>query len=274
MLKSNEYKAYGSIRKTKFGACGVILALAILGVAFGSNTVSADEVKPTTPVAVEKKTEVEVPVAHDNLDKAVAEAKDAGVKVEVGATQDKGVATTETVAEKKKEIEADYAKQGKNVKTVTKDYSSKVDKTTKEREVIEQENKAKQEAYDKAVEEHKAEVKRIEAENKAILADNAQKEADTKAENERIAKDNAEKEATYNKNVADQKAYNEKVEKENADLKANYDKKQAKYESDLAKYNKEKEELAKKGVKAEKPHITVYGDYDESQRGSVNYYKK
>ena len=79
MLKSNEYKAYGSIRKTKFGACGVILALAILGVAFGSNTVSADEVKPTTPVAVEKKTEVEVPVAHDNLDKAVAEAKDAGV---------------------------------------------------------------------------------------------------------------------------------------------------------------------------------------------------
>ena len=275
MLKQNDFKAFGSIRKTKVaGACGVILALAILGIAFGSNNVSADEVKPTTPVVVEKKTEVEVPVAHDNLDKAVTEAKDAGVKVEVGATQDKGVATTETVAEKKKEIEADYTKQEKNVKTVTKDYSSKVDKTTKEREVIEKENKEKQDKFEKAVKDHEAEVKRIEAENKAILADNAKKEADTKAENERIAKDNAEKEATYNKNVADQKAYNEKVEKENADLKANYEKKQAKYESDLAKYNKEKEELAKKGVKAEKPHITVYGDYDESQRGSVNYYKK
>ena len=274
MSKTQEFKAYGSIRKTKFGACGVILALAMLGVAFGSNTVSADEVKPTTPVAVEKKTEVEVPISHDNLDKAVAEAKEAGVKVEVGAVQDKGVATSDTVAEKQKEIEADYAKQEKNVKAVTDDYSSKVDKTTKEREVIEKENKEKQEAYDKAVTDHKAEVKRIEAENKAILADNAKKEAATKAENERIAKDNATKEATYNKNVADQKAYNEKVEKDNADLKANYEKKQAKYESDLAKYNKEKEELAKKGVKAEKPHITVYGDYDESQRGSVNYYKK
>lgn len=274
MLKSNEYKAYGSIRKTKFGACGVILALAMLGVAFGSNTVSADEVKPTTPVAVEKKTEVEVPVAHDNLDKAVAEAKDAGVKVEVGATQDKGVATSETVAEKKKEIEADYAKQEKEVKTVTDNYSSKVDKTTKEREVIEKENKAKQEAYDKAVMEHKAEVKRIEAENKAILADNATKEAETKAENERIAKDNATKEANYKKAVADQETYNKQVEKDNADLKADYGKKLTKYESDLAKYNKEKEELAKKGVKAKKPHITVYGDYDESQRGSVNYYKK
>lgn len=274
MSKTQEFKAYGSIRKMKgYGACGVILALAMLGMAF-NGTVSADEVSTDKPVAVEKKTEVEVPIAHDNLDKAVAEAKDAGVRVDVGAVQDKGVATSETVAGKQKEIEADYAKQEKDVKTVTADYSSKVDKTTKEREVIEKENKDKQDKFEKAVKDHEAEVKRIEAENKAILADNAKKEADTKAENERIAKDNAEKEATYNKNVADQKAYNEKVEKENADLKADYDKKQAKYESDLAKYNKEKEELAKKGLKAEKPHITVYGDYDESQRGSVNYYKK
>ena len=272
MLKSNEYKAYGSIRKTKVaGACGVILALAMLGMAF-NGTVSADEVSTAKPVAVEKKTEVEVPITHDNLDKAVSEAKDAGVKVEVGAVQDKGVATSETVAEKQKEIEADYAKQEKDVKTVTADYSSKVDKTTKERELIEKENKDKQDKFEKAVKDHEAEVKRIEAENKAILADNAKKEADTKAENERIAKDNAEKEATYNKNVADQKAYNEKVEKDNADLKADYDKKQAKYESDLAEYNKKKAELAKKGVKAEKPHIKVYGDYDNSKRGSVGYY--
>ena len=274
MFKIQEFKAYGSIRKMKVGgACGVILALAMLGMAF-NGTVSADEVSTDKSVAVEQKTEVEVPIAHDKLDKAVAEAKNAGVKVEVGAVQDKGVATSETVAEKQKEIEADYAKQEEEVKAVTDNYSSKVDKTTKEREVIEKGNKAKQEAYDKAVTDHKAEVKRIEAENKAILADNSKKEAATKAENERIAKDNAEKEATYKKNVADQKAYNEKVEKDNADLKADYDKKQAKYESDLAKYNKEKEELAKKGVKAEKPHITVYGDYDNSKRGSVGYYSK
>ena len=275
MLKSQEFKTYGSIRKTKVaGACGVILALAMLGVAFGSNSVSADEVSTEKTVAVEKKTEVEVPISHDKLDKAVTEAKNAGVKVEVGAVQDKGVATSETVAEKQKEIEADYAKQEKNVKAVTDDYSSKVDKTTKEREVLEKENKAKQEAYEKSVTDHKAEVKRIEAENKAILADNATKEAETKAENERIAKDNASKEATYKKNLADQETYNKQVEKENADLKAEYDKKQAIYEKDLAKYNREKEELSKKGVKAKKPHITVYGDYDESQRGSVNYYKK
>ena len=274
MLKSNQYKAYGSIRKTKVaGACGVILALGILGMGL-QGTVSADEVSTEKTVAVEKKTEVEVPISHEKLDKAVAEAKDAGVKVEVGAVQDKGVATSETVAEKKKEIEADYVKQEKNVKTVTDDYSSKVDKTTKEREVIEKENKSKQEAYDKAVKEHEAEVKRIEAENKAILADNAKKEADTKAENKRIEKDNAKKEADYKSSVAEQKAFNEKIEKENADLQSQYDKKLETYSKELSAYNKQKEELTKKGVKAEKPHITVYGDYDESQRGSVNYYKK
>lgn len=272
MSKTQEFKAYGSIRKMKVGgACGVILALGMLGMVF-SSTVSADEVSTAKPVAVEKKTEVEVPIAHDNLDKAVTEAKNAGVNVEVGAVQDKGVATSETVAEKQKEIEADFAKQEKNVKTVTNDYSSKVDKTTKEREVIEQENKSKQEAYDKAVKEHEAEVKRIEAENKAILADNAKKEADTKAENERIAKDNAEKEATYNKNVADQKAYNEKIEKENAVARSTYETKLEKYRKELEVYEKQQAELKKKGLKAEKPHIKVYGDYDKNQRGSVNYY--
>ena len=274
MFKTNEYKAFGSIRKTKIGgACGVILAFGILGMGL-QGTVSADEVSTDKPVAVEKKVEVEVPISHANLDKAVAEAKDSGVKVEVGAVQDKGVATSETVAEKQKEIEADYVNQEKNVKTVTDDYSSKVDKTTKEREVIEKENKAKQEAYEKAVKEHEAEVKRIEAENKAILADNAKKEAETKVENERISKSNAKKEADYKSSLAEQKAFNEKVEKENAGLKADYDKKLAGYNKELTAYNKQKEELAKKGVKAEKPHIKVYGDFDESQRGSVNYYGK
>ncbi|WP_049510930.1 SspB-related isopeptide-forming adhesin [Streptococcus pseudopneumoniae] len=272
MLKSNEYKAYGSIRKTKVaGACGVILALAMLGMAF-NGTVSADEVSTDKPVAVEKKTEVEVPIAHDNLDKAVTDAKKAGVKVEVGVVQDKGVATSETVAGKQKEIEADYVNQEKNVKTVTDDYSSKVDKTTKEREVIEKENKDKQDKFEKAVKDHEAEVKRIEAENKAILADNDKKQKETEDENARIKRDNAKKEADYKTALANQKSFNEKVEKENADLKADFDKKQAKYESDLAEYNKKKAELAKKGVKAEKPHIKVYGDYDNSKRGSVGYY--
>ena len=232
MSKGQEYKAYGSIRKMKVGgACGVILALAMLGMVVSTGSVSANEVSTDKPVVVEKKTEVEVPIAHDNLDKAVKEAKEAGVKVEVGAVQDKGVATSETVAEKQKEIEADYVKQEEEVKKTTTDYTNA---------------KTNNEALRKAIEE----------------------------ENKRIAKDNAEKEDKYNKDLADQKAYNEKVEKDNAELKKQYDIKYAEFEKARAFYEKQKQELAKKGVKAEKPHIKVYGDYDESQRGSVNYYKK
>ena len=232
MSKGQEYKAYGSIRKMKVGgACGVILALGMLGMVVSTGSVSADEVASDKTVAVEKKSEVDVPISHDSLDKAVKEAKEVGAKVEVVAVQDKGVATSETVAEKQKEIEADYAKQEAVVKKTTEDY--------------------------------KAAKVNNEAERKAV-----------QAENERIAKDNAEKEATYKKAVAEQEAYNKQVEKENDALKADYDKKQATYESELAKYNKQKEELAKKGLKAEKPNVKIYGDYDESQRGSVNYYKK
>jgi len=232
MLKSQEFKTYGSIRKTKVaGACGVILALAMLGMVVSTGSVSADEVSTDKPVAVEKKSEVDVPISHDSLDKSVKQAKEAGVKVEVGVVQDKGVATSETVAEKQKEIEADYVKQEKEVKKATTDYTNA--KTNNE------------------------------AERKAI-----------EAENKRVAKDNAEKEATYNKAVADQKAFNEQVEKENADLKSQYDKKLETYNKELVAYNKQKEELAKKGLKAEKSNVKIYGDYDESQRGSVNYYKK
>lgn len=232
MSKGQEYKAYGSIRKMKVGgACGVILALAMLGMVVSTGSVFADEVVSDKTVAVEKKSEVDVPISHDSLDKAVKEAKEVGVKVEVGAVQDKGVATTDTVAEKQKEIEADYVKQEKEVKKVTTDYTNA--KTNNE------------------------------AERKAV-----------QAENERIAKENSEKEDTYKKAVADQEAYNKQVEKDNDALKADYDKKQATYESELAKYNKQKEELAKQGLKAEKPNVKIYGDYDESQRGSVNYYKK
>ncbi len=269
MSKTQEFKAYGSIRKMKAGgACGVILALAMLGMVF-SSTASADEVSVN---ATENKTVLEVPIVHEKLDKAIAEAKEAGVKVEVGVTQDKGVATTDTVAGKQKEIEADYAKQEEDVKTVTADYSSKVDKTTKEREEIEKENKDKQDAYEKAVKDHEAEVKRINAENKAILADNDKKKKETEAENARIERDNAKKLDDYKQAKLDQENTNKQIEATNKNALDKYDTQLADYQKKLSIYNKQKEELAKKGVKAEKPHITVYGDYDNTKRGSLGYY--
>lgn len=105
MFKTNEFKAFGSIRKTKMaGACGVILALAMLGIAFGGVNVSADEVKPITPATTEvakpaspteahktetkpasptetpKPEETVKPVASPDLDSAVKKAQKVGIK--------------------------------------------------------------------------------------------------------------------------------------------------------------------------------------------------
>lgn len=229
MSKNQEFKAYGSIRKMKSGgACGVILALAMLGMAF-SSTVTADEVNVNTPVAVEKKAEFEVAISHESLDKAMTEAKEAGVNVEIDDVQDEGVATSETVVSKQKEIEADYAKNESEVKQKTDEY--KKAKTNNE------------------------------AERRAVLA-----------ENESIEHDNAKKKDDYKESLKAQEDYNKKVDKENTELKEQYDKKLENYNKELAAYNKQKEELAKKGLKVENTHIKVYGDYDESKRGSVGYY--
>lgn len=230
MLKNQEFKAYGSIRKMKSGgACGVILALAMLGMAF-SSTVTADEVNVNTPVAVEKKAEFEVAISHESLDKAMTEAKEVGVNVEIDDVQDEGVATSETVVSKQKEIEAEYAKHESEVKQKTDEY--KKAKTNNE------------------------------AERQAVLA-----------ENESIERDNAKKKDDYKDSLKAQEDYNKKVDKENTELKEQYDKKLENYNKELTAYNKQKEELAKKGLKAENTHIKVYGNYDESKRGSVGYYR-
>lgn len=230
MLKNQEFKAYGSIRKMKSGgACGVILALAMLGMAF-SSTVTADEVNVNPPVAVEKKAEFEVAISHESLDKAMTEAKEAGVNVEIDDVQDEGVATSETVVSKQKEIEAEYAKHESEVKQKTDEY--KKAKTNNE------------------------------AERRAVLA-----------ENKSIERDNAKKKDDYKDSLKAQEDYNKKVDKENTELKEQYDKKLENYNKELTAYNKQKEELAKKGLKAENTHIKVYGNYDESKRGSVGYYR-
>lgn len=107
MFKSNEYKAYGSIRKTKVaGTCGVILALAMMAIVANGN-VSADEVKPSSPATTEvakpaeapkteakptteapktegkketKKDETVKPVESADLDSAVKKAQEVGIK--------------------------------------------------------------------------------------------------------------------------------------------------------------------------------------------------
>lgn len=152
MFKSNEYKAYGSIRKTKVaGTCGVILALAMMAMVANGN-VSADEVKPSSPATTEvakpakpaeapkteakadskveaKKEETVKPVESPNLDSAVEKAKSVGIKVtetekvgydtEAEAKEDEAKQIKETdkkIAEKEQNINEFKEAEAKNSK--------------------------------------------------------------------------------------------------------------------------------------------------------------
>ena len=140
MFKSNEYKAYGSIRKTKVaGACGVILALGMM-VMFANGNVSADEVKPSTPTTTEvakpaespkaevksnqkveaKAEETVKPVESPNLDSAVEKAKSVGIKVtetdKVG--YDTEAEAKEDEAKQTKEIDKNIAEKEQNIKEI------------------------------------------------------------------------------------------------------------------------------------------------------------
>ncbi|MCP9018131.1 LPXTG cell wall anchor domain-containing protein [Streptococcus sp. CF8-6] len=140
MFKSNEYRAFGSIRKTKVaGVCGVILALSMMAMVVNGN-VSADEVKPTTPATTEvakpaespkteakadskvevKKEETVKPVESPNLDSAVEKAKSVGIKV-----TEKEKVGYDTEAEAKadedkqvKEIDKKIAEKEQNIKEI------------------------------------------------------------------------------------------------------------------------------------------------------------
>lgn len=185
-MKSNETKTYGSIRKIKaYGTCGVILGLAALAVAT-AQTSFADEVtkaEPTTVAPANTATNlsdsqpaqtqaaqqmiaqanqvqgtVNVTVDNSQVDQAVAQAKNAGVKVVDDSPVDKG--TTNTLAETKKaqrEIVQDQADQVKNVKQVTENYiqaksdhQKEVDAVNQKNVQIAAENKALKEAYNNA----------------------------------------------------------------------------------------------------------------------------
>ena len=132
MFKTQEAKVHGSIRKSKFGVCGVILALAMLGIAFVGGNASADEVKPSSPATTEvakpaksskaeaKTDETVKPVASPDLDSAVKKAQEVGIKTT--ETEKVGYDTEEQAKSDEKaqvdEIDKKIAEKELNIKEI------------------------------------------------------------------------------------------------------------------------------------------------------------
>ena len=203
MFKTQETKVFGSIRKVKhYGACGVILGMAALAMAFSTVSVSADELNANqnVPKAVQeapkqevpkqdetakKNTTVDVVVDHSTVNKAVSEAKKAGLEVKQDSPVDAGVAESqEDLAKRQTAVEKDYANQATAV-------SSEID------------------GYKKDVVDNEREKKDVHDKNEEIRQDHEKAKKELKEKNDQIDEHNKENLAKYAK---EQKAYEKKFE--------------------------------------------------------------
>ena len=299
----NKKEVYG-FRKSKVAKtlCGAVLGTALI--AFADKAVFADEVTETTSTSTvevattgnpatnlpeaqgemsqvakesqakagSKDSALPVEVSSADLDKAVADAKSAGIKVVQDEIKDKGTATTATEnAQKQDEIKSDYTKQAEEIKTTTEAYKKEVVAHQAETDKVNAENKAADDKYQKDLKNYQEEVEKIntanataKAEYEAKLAQYQKDLATVKKANEdsqqdyqnklsayqtelaRVQKANAEAKEAYDKAVKENtaknealKAENEEIKQRNAAAKTDYEAKVAKYEADLAKYKKE-----------------------------------
>ena len=302
----NKKEVYG-FRKSKVAKtlCGAVLGTALI--AFADKAVFADEVTETTSTSTvevattgnpatnlpeaqgemsqvakesqakagSKDSALPVEVSSADLDKAVADAKSAGVKVVQDETKDKGTATTATEnAQKQDEIKSDYAKQAEEVKTTTEAYKKEVAAHQAETDKVNAENKAADDKYQKDLKSHQEEVEKIntanataKAEYEAKLAQYQKDLATVRKANEdsqqdyqnklsayqtelaRVQKANAEAKEAYDKAVKENtaknealKAENEAIKQRNETAKANYEAAMKQYEADLAAIKKAKED--------------------------------
>ena len=273
MHKVRETKTYGSIRKSKiYGTCGVILGLAALSMI---SPVMADErtenpatnapYAQTSPSSIstenqgkseEKTGTLEVSISHSSLDETIRKAQEAGLKVEFDSVVDKGTASTASELEKKqKEVESDYRTQADSIEKTTEKYREDQRQNQTNRKKIQDENTAKKEQYQKDLASYQDEVNRINQKNAAIRAENEKNQRENQAETDRINQENAE------------------IRKRNEAKRVAYESSLTDYTKKLATIKAERDAIqTSKPLFGSETGFKVYGGYNSSGRGSLDYY--
>lgn len=245
---------------------------------------------------------VEVTVNREKVESAVSAAKKAGLIVKETEVDGGLVTNSDELAKKTAEIESSYDKQATTIVDESEKYKKEVETRKEEIKTITTENEEKQDSYDKAKDKYEKDLADATTKNAEIDKENQEKNERLKAERERVAKDNerikqenALAKSTYEKAVEEKAKKDAEIDKENALAKKNYEealktwtdnqsqsdaalakyKEQlAKYENDLAEYNRKLAELRGKRVQGGANGVTIYGEFDESKRGSLDYYSK
>lgn len=245
---------------------------------------------------------VEVTVDRAKVESAVSTAKKAGLTVKETVVDGGLIANSEELAKKTAEIESSYDKQATTIVDESEKYKKEVEARKEEIKTITTENKEKQDSYDKAKAQYEKDLADATTKNAQIDKKNQEKNERLKAErervekeNERIKQENALAKSTYEKAVEEKAKRDAAIDKENADAKKAYEealnqwtiekgkseadltkyKEQlAKYEKDLAEYKRKLAELQTQRVQGRANGVTIYGEFDESKRGSLDYYSK
>ena len=245
---------------------------------------------------------VEVTVNREKVESAVSLAKEAGLTVKETEVDGGLVANSGELAKKTAEIESNYDKQASTVVAESKKYKEEVANRKEEIKTIITENKEKQDSYNKAKAQYDKSLADATTKNAQIDKENREKNERLKAEKERVAKENerikqenALAKTNYEKAVKDKAKKDAAIDKENADAKKAYEealnkwtiekgkseadltkyKEQlAKYEKDLAEYNRKLAELRGQKVQGSAKGVAIYGEFDESKRGSLDYFSK
>ena len=192
--------------------------------------------------------DIAVTNASEQLNAAVHQAEQEGVRVKEEVAKDYGVTTSaEETATQQAKIQADYAKQTEEITKVTANYVAEKETHAKATEKVIVENNQLKEEYDAKIVAYNAEVKKVNAENAAIDAaydkarqayeaevanitasnNQAKEQYETalknyKAEVQRITQDNAQKKASYEQSLRDYNNRVQQVNSENQRLEAEY----------------------------------------------------
>ena len=245
---------------------------------------------------------VEVTVGREKVESAVSTAKEVGLTVTETEVDGGLVANPDELAKKTAEIESSYDKQATTIVDESEKYKKEVETRKEEIKTISTENKEKQDSYDKAKAKYEKDLADATTKNAQIDKENQEKNERLKAERERVAKDNerikqenALAKSTYEKAVEEKAKEDAAIDKENADAKKAYEealkqwtiekgkseadltkyKEQlAQYEKDSAEYKRKLAELQTQRVQGRANGVTIYGEFDESKRGSLGYYSK
>ena len=245
---------------------------------------------------------VEVTVNRERVESAVSAAKEAGLIVKETEVDGGLVTNSDELAKKAAEIESSYDKQATAIVDESEKYKEEVETRKKEIKTITTENEEKQDSYDKAKAQYDKELEDATTKNAQIDKENQEKNERLKAEKERVAKENerikqenALAKSNYENAVADKAQKDAAIDKENALAKKNYEealktwtnnqsqsdaaltkyKEQlAKYEKDSAEYKRKLAELQTQRVQGRTNGVTIYGEFDQSRRGSLDYFSK